>query len=139
MTETHNGFPVPLSVDAEMTSHPEPPGFLRPFPAIPLPVPFVFHEAPLRGTLVRSLADPSRRTRIDRMILRYGLEGFVLLHGLLRHVPRGTLYRHVTTLLSEGCLARRGRAYRPPPGSTGPVSPLSTLRSRSCPSRSTER
>jgi hypothetical protein len=112
MTKIHNGLPVPQSVEAEMTSTPDLPGFLRPFPEVPLPVPFVSHEAPLRGTLVRSLADPSRRTRIDRMILRYCLEDFVLIHGLLCHVPRGTLYRHVATLLNEGCLAKRGRAYR---------------------------
>ena len=112
MTETPNEFPVPRLVDARINSNPEPSSVLRPFPEVPFPVPFVSHDPPLRGTLVRSLADPSRRARIDRMILQFCLAGFVLLLGLLRHLPRGTLYRHVTTLQSEGCLAKRGRAYQ---------------------------
>ena len=49
---------------------------------------------------------------LDRTILRYCEHDFMLLHDLLKHVARGSLYRHVGSLLNAGLLAKRGRAYR---------------------------
>jgi DNA-binding PadR family transcriptional regulator len=49
---------------------------------------------------------------LDRTILRYCEHDFMLLHDLLKHVARGSLYRHVGSLLNAGLLEKRGRAYR---------------------------
>ena len=49
---------------------------------------------------------------LDRTILHYCENGFVLLHDLLRHLPRGTVYRHIANLLAVGLLAKRGCTYR---------------------------
>jgi hypothetical protein len=49
---------------------------------------------------------------LDRTILHYCENDFVLMHDLLKHVARGSLYRHVGSLLNAGLLAKRGRAYR---------------------------
>src|SRR6476660_2614193 len=48
---------------------------------------------------------------LDRVILQYCQEAFVLLQALLQHVARGTLYRHVVKLVAAGLLAKRGRTY----------------------------
>jgi len=49
---------------------------------------------------------------LDRTILRYGEHDFKLMYDLLKHVARGSLYRHVGSLLHAGLLEKRGRAYR---------------------------
>jgi hypothetical protein len=48
---------------------------------------------------------------LDRIILQHCERDFVLLQDLLKHVPQGTLYRHVSTLLTAGFLVKRGRTY----------------------------
>ena len=48
---------------------------------------------------------------LDRLILQYCRDAFVLLKALLQHVSRGTLYRHVVKLVAAGLLAKRGRTY----------------------------
>ncbi len=53
-----------------------------------------------------------RIQQLDRTILHYCEYDFVLMHDLLKHVARGSLYRHVGSLLNAGLLAKRGRAYR---------------------------
>lgn len=53
-----------------------------------------------------------RMQYLDRTILRHGEQDFVRVHDLLTHVARGTLYRHIASLVSAGLLAKRGRTYR---------------------------
>ena len=53
-----------------------------------------------------------RIQNLDRTILRFCEHDFRLLHDLLKHVARGSLYRHVGKLVDAGFLERRGRAYR---------------------------
>jgi hypothetical protein len=48
---------------------------------------------------------------LDRIILQHCERESVLLQDLLKHVPQGTLYRHVSNLLAAGLLAKRGRTY----------------------------
>ncbi len=48
---------------------------------------------------------------LDCIILQHCEGEFVLLQDLLKHVPQGTLYRHVSKLLTAGFLAKRGRTY----------------------------
>ena len=48
---------------------------------------------------------------LDRTILRHSEHEFVLMHDLLKHVARGSLYRHVGNLLNAGLLEKRGRTY----------------------------
>jgi hypothetical protein len=48
---------------------------------------------------------------LDRIILQHCADHFVLLHDLRKHVPQGTLYRHVSNLLTVGLLTKRGRTY----------------------------
>src|SRR5438105_1062489 len=52
---------------------------------------------------------------LDRTILYYCADNFVLMHDLLGHVARGTLYRHLRNLLDAGLLAQRGRTYHTTP------------------------
>jgi hypothetical protein len=54
---------------------------------------------------------PYQLRDLDRVILQYCRDVFVLLHALLEHVSRGTLYRHVVKLVAGGLLAKRGRTY----------------------------
>jgi hypothetical protein len=54
---------------------------------------------------------PYQLRDLDRVILEYCRNAFVLLHALLQHVSRGTLYRHVVKLVAAGLLAKRGRTY----------------------------
>jgi hypothetical protein len=54
---------------------------------------------------------PYRLHDLDRVILQYCKDAFVLLQALLQHVSRGTLYRHVVKLMAAGLLAKRGRTY----------------------------
>lgn len=49
---------------------------------------------------------------LDRTILRYCEHEFLLMHDLLKHVARGSLYRHIMSLLNAGLLEKRGRSYR---------------------------
>lgn len=49
---------------------------------------------------------------IDRVLMHHCECDFVPLHDLLAHVPRGSVYRHVSHLLSAGLLEKRGRTYR---------------------------
>lgn len=49
---------------------------------------------------------------LDRVIMHHCKGDFVPLHDLLTRMPRGSVYRHVSNLLSAGLLERRGRAYR---------------------------
>ena len=49
---------------------------------------------------------------LDRTILRYCEHDVLPLHDLLKHVARGSLYRHVGSLLNAGLLEKRGHAYR---------------------------
>jgi len=48
---------------------------------------------------------------LDRTILRYCEHDFMLMHDLLKHVPRTNVYRHIEKLKSAGLLAKRGRTY----------------------------
>ena len=49
---------------------------------------------------------------LDRVLLRHCERDFVPLHDLLTHMPRGSVYRHVSNLLSAGLLEKRGCTYR---------------------------
>jgi DNA-binding PadR family transcriptional regulator len=48
----------------------------------------------------------------DQVIMHHCEHDFVPLHDLLTHVPRGSVYRRVSNLLSAGLLEKRGRTYR---------------------------
>jgi hypothetical protein len=52
-----------------------------------------------------------RLKELDRIILHHCEREFVLLQDLVKHVPHGTLYRHVSNLMDAGVLAKRGRTY----------------------------
>ena len=47
-----------------------------------------------------------------QVIMHHCEHDFVPLHDLLTHVPRGSVYRIVSNLLSAGLLEKRGSTYR---------------------------
>ena len=49
---------------------------------------------------------------LDRVIMHHCERDFVPLHDLLTRMPRVSVYRHVSNLLSAGLLEKRGRTYR---------------------------
>src|SRR5215510_2917289 len=54
----------------------------------------------------------NRLRDLDRVLLHHCEREFVPLHELLSHLPRASVYRHVSNLLSTGLLEKRGRTYR---------------------------
>ena len=83
----------------------------RPNPSITLPVPCASHQSPTPATPPVPYRTARRGTRIDRLLLAHCREEFVPVHPLTRVVARGTLYRHLATLLGEGSLIQQGRTY----------------------------
>src|SRR5262245_14602396 len=69
---------------------------------------FYFHCNASTGVSMRRY----RITDVDRDIIQHCEHDYVSLHNLLENVPRGTLYRHTSTLLAMGLLEKRGSTYR---------------------------
>ncbi len=103
-------MPIPED-SSRLVSSTEVSGTARPNPTISLPVPRSSHRTPSPAEPATPHQPALRGPRIDRLLLTHCREGCISVSELTRLVPRGTLYRHVAKLLSEGSLIRKGRTY----------------------------